>query len=92
MAAACGTAAQTWATMQDLTRSGQAEDVLDVIANGAISAPMFALKGPLMEKGTYAPAFPLKHAQKVSNPSEKWELFHPISPVASWLCIFSVES
>ncbi|KAG1673964.1 hypothetical protein FOA52_015720 [Chlamydomonas sp. UWO 241] len=40
------------------------KDVVDVIALGAIAAPMFAMKGPLMMHGNYAPAFPLKHQQK----------------------------
>ena len=31
---------------------------------GAIAAPMFALKGPTMVEGAYAPAFPLKHQLK----------------------------
>jgi len=39
-------------------------DLLDVMANGAVANPMFAMKGPLMEQANYAPAFPLKHAQK----------------------------
>lgn len=40
------------------------QDVLDVISLGAISSPMFTLKGPLMLKEKYDPAFPLKHQQK----------------------------
>jgi glyoxylate/succinic semialdehyde reductase len=40
------------------------QDVLDVLGLGAIAAPMFALKGPTMMNGSYAPAFPLKHQQK----------------------------
>lgn len=39
-------------------------DVLDVLAQGAVNNPMFQLKGPLMAKGKYSPAFPLKHMQK----------------------------
>ncbi|CAD6238189.1 unnamed protein product [Miscanthus lutarioriparius] len=35
-----------------------------VISQGAISAPMFSLKGPSMVKAAYATAFPLKHQQK----------------------------
>ncbi|RWW30755.1 hypothetical protein GW17_00004657 [Ensete ventricosum] len=31
---------------------------------GAIANPMFKLKGPAMIKGSYPPAFPLKHQQK----------------------------
>jgi 3-hydroxyisobutyrate dehydrogenase-like beta-hydroxyacid dehydrogenase len=40
------------------------EDYLDVVGAGAMNCPMFQLKGPLMNKGEYGPAFPLKHAQK----------------------------
>ena len=40
------------------------QDVVDVVALGAIAAPMFALKGPAMLARSYAPAFPLKHQQK----------------------------
>lgn len=39
-------------------------DVLEVLGLGAIAAPMFAMKGPTMIEGKYAPAFPLKHQQK----------------------------
>uniref|UniRef100_A0A7S0Y2Y1 3-hydroxyisobutyrate dehydrogenase-like NAD-binding domain-containing protein n=2 Tax=Hemiselmis andersenii TaxID=464988 RepID=A0A7S0Y2Y1_HEMAN len=42
----------------------KSEDVLDVMMNGAVANPMFALKGPLMSQGKYPTAFPLKHAQK----------------------------
>jgi len=38
--------------------------MLQVISLGAINAPMFALKGPNMIKGTFPQAFPLKHQQK----------------------------
>ena len=38
--------------------------MIDAIALGAIAAPMFALKGPTMVEGKFAPAFPLKHQQK----------------------------
>lgn len=31
---------------------------------GGVANPMFKLKGPAMIKGSYAPAFPLKHQQK----------------------------
>ncbi|PKA51248.1 Glyoxylate/succinic semialdehyde reductase 1 [Apostasia shenzhenica] len=34
------------------------------IDHGAIANPMFKLKGPAMIKGSYPPAFPLKHQQK----------------------------
>ncbi len=40
------------------------EDILDVLAQGAINNPMFQLKGPLMNGGNFTPAFPLKHMQK----------------------------
>lgn len=43
----------------------QQQDVLDVLALGAISCPMFAVKGPAMiARADYPPAFPLKHQQK----------------------------
>jgi len=29
-----------------------------------MAAPLFALKGPTIAKGSFAPAFPLKHQQK----------------------------
>lgn len=38
--------------------------LVEVISQGAISAPMFSLKGPSMVKAAYPPAFPLKHQQK----------------------------
>ncbi|KAK3164602.1 hypothetical protein QOZ80_1AG0021740 [Eleusine coracana subsp. coracana] len=38
--------------------------LVEVISQGAISAPMFSLKGPSMVKATYPTAFPLKHQQK----------------------------
>jgi 3-hydroxyisobutyrate dehydrogenase-like beta-hydroxyacid dehydrogenase len=31
------------------------QDLIDVIALGAINAPMFALKGPAMAKASYPP-------------------------------------
>ncbi len=40
------------------------EDIIDVLAQGAINNPMFQLKGPLMTQGNYGTAFPLKHMQK----------------------------
>lgn len=39
--------------------------LIKVIGQGAISAPMFAMKGPSMVEGQYPTAFPLKHQQKV---------------------------
>lgn len=39
-------------------------DILDVISQGAITSPMFQLKGPLMIEKNFATAFPLKHMQK----------------------------
>ncbi|XP_057826987.1 glyoxylate/succinic semialdehyde reductase 2, chloroplastic isoform X1 [Cryptomeria japonica] len=38
--------------------------LLEVVSQGAISSPMFSLKGPSMVKSSYNPAFPLKHQQK----------------------------
>lgn len=38
--------------------------VVEVISQGAISSPMFSLKGPSMVKAQYPTAFPLKHQQK----------------------------
>lgn len=38
--------------------------LVEVISQGAISAPMFSMKGPSMVKASYATAFPLKHQQK----------------------------
>jgi 3-hydroxyisobutyrate dehydrogenase-like beta-hydroxyacid dehydrogenase len=40
--------------------------LVEVISQGAISAPMFSLKGPSMVKAAYPTAFPLKHQQKVA--------------------------
>lgn len=42
----------------------QAGDLLDVLAAGALANPMFAVKGPAMVQGEFAPAFPLKHMEK----------------------------
>lgn len=36
-----------------------------VVSQGAISAPMYSLKGPSMIQSLYPTAFPLKHQQKV---------------------------
>jgi len=38
--------------------------IVQVVGQGAIAAPMFAMKGPSMIKGSYPPAFALKHQQK----------------------------
>ncbi|KAI3951328.1 hypothetical protein MKW92_031026 [Papaver armeniacum] len=38
--------------------------LVEVVSQGAISAPMFSMKGPSMIKGVYPTAFPLKHQQK----------------------------
>ncbi|XP_010262073.1 PREDICTED: glyoxylate/succinic semialdehyde reductase 2, chloroplastic [Nelumbo nucifera] len=38
--------------------------LVEVISQGAISAPMFSTKGPSMVQATYPTAFPLKHQQK----------------------------
>eukprot|EP00667_Euglena_gracilis_P014550 EG_transcript_15075 len=40
------------------------KDLLEVIGLGAISSPMFTLKGPAMAERRYPTAFPLKHQQK----------------------------
>lgn len=40
------------------------QDLLSILDLGAMSNPMFKLKGPAMIKGTYPAAFPLKHQQK----------------------------
>lgn len=39
-------------------------EVLDVLAEGAMNNPMFQLKGPLMSAENFTPAFPLHHMQK----------------------------
>ncbi len=41
-----------------------AETLLQVFSQGAIDNPMFSMKGPLMARGEYPTAFPLKHMQK----------------------------
>eukprot|EP00568_Trieres_chinensis_P000300 CAMPEP_0183307518 /NCGR_PEP_ID=MMETSP0160_2-20130417/17791_1 /TAXON_ID=2839 ORGANISM="Odontella Sinensis, Strain Grunow 1884" /NCGR_SAMPLE_ID=MMETSP0160_2 /ASSEMBLY_ACC=CAM_ASM_000250 /LENGTH=308 /DNA_ID=CAMNT_0025471123 /DNA_START=138 /DNA_END=1064 /DNA_ORIENTATION=+ len=38
--------------------------MIEVIGQGAIQSPVYALKGPKMVKGDHAPNFPLKHAHK----------------------------
>ncbi|KAG9154973.1 hypothetical protein Leryth_012160 [Lithospermum erythrorhizon] len=38
--------------------------LVEVISQGAISAPMYSMKGPSMVKSSYPTAFPLKHQQK----------------------------
>lgn len=38
--------------------------MLEVISQGAIACPVFAMKGPKMIAGDHAPNFPLKHAAK----------------------------
>lgn len=42
----------------------EASTIIEVISQGAISSPMFAMKGPSMIKESFSPAFPLKHQQK----------------------------
>ena len=39
-------------------------EILDVIAQGAINSPLFQFKGPLMIQEDFTAAFPLKHMQK----------------------------
>lgn len=38
--------------------------LLEVLSEGAVANPMFALKGPLMVGSNFSPAFPLKHMHK----------------------------
>ncbi|WCJ39502.1 glyoxylate reductase 2 [Euphorbia peplus] len=38
--------------------------LVEVVSQGAISAPMYSMKGPSMIKSQYPTAFPLKHQQK----------------------------
>eukprot|EP00271_Cylindrocystis_brebissonii_P014275 TRINITY_DN35584_c0_g1_i1.p1 TRINITY_DN35584_c0_g1~~TRINITY_DN35584_c0_g1_i1.p1 ORF type:complete len:388 (+),score=60.37 TRINITY_DN35584_c0_g1_i1:134-1297(+) len=38
--------------------------IVEVVGQGAVAAPMFSMKAPGMLKGSFAPAFPLKHQQK----------------------------
>jgi 3-hydroxyisobutyrate dehydrogenase-like beta-hydroxyacid dehydrogenase len=38
--------------------------MMEVIGQGAIACPMFAMKGPKMMAGDHAPNFPLRHATK----------------------------
>nr|CAD1824266.1 unnamed protein product [Ananas comosus var. bracteatus] len=38
--------------------------LIEVVSQGAISAPMYSVKGPSMVKAAYPTAFPLKHQQK----------------------------
>lgn len=38
--------------------------MIEVISQGAIASPLFALKGPKMIAGDHAPNFPLRHASK----------------------------
>jgi 3-hydroxyisobutyrate dehydrogenase-like beta-hydroxyacid dehydrogenase len=38
--------------------------MMEVIGQGAIASPMFAMKGPKMMAGDHAPNFPLRHATK----------------------------
>ena len=40
------------------------DKMLEVIGQGAIASPMYALKGPKMLKKDHAPNFPLEHAHK----------------------------
>ena len=41
-----------------------AKTMIEVISQGAVACPMFALKGPKMIEQDYAPNFPLRHATK----------------------------
>jgi len=40
------------------------QDLSSILELGAMSNPMFKLKGPLMAKGDFPPNFPLKHQTK----------------------------
>lgn len=40
------------------------DTMLEVIGQGAVQSPMYALKGPKMLRGDHAPNFPLQHAHK----------------------------
>jgi 3-hydroxyisobutyrate dehydrogenase-like beta-hydroxyacid dehydrogenase len=42
----------------------EGEQILDVLASGAIDNPMFTGKGSLVLEDNYSPAFPLKHMHK----------------------------
>ncbi|XP_031399914.1 glyoxylate/succinic semialdehyde reductase 2, chloroplastic isoform X2 [Punica granatum] len=41
--------------------------LVEVVSHGAISAPMYKLKGPSMVQSQYPTAFPLKHQQKLNH-------------------------
>ncbi|CAN0878045.1 Glyoxylate/succinic semialdehyde reductase 2, chloroplastic [Linum grandiflorum] len=40
--------------------------LVEVLSQGAVSAPMYSMKGPSMIKASYPTAFPLKHQQKAT--------------------------
>jgi len=42
----------------------ESEDLLEVLAAGALANPMFAIKGAQIGRDEFDPAFPLKHMQK----------------------------
>lgn len=63
-----------------------------VIAQGAIASPMFAMKGPSMVAGKFAPAFPLKHQQKVSYFTRQSELRALVPDSAFLCCLFLLSS
>lgn len=44
-----------------------ADTMMEVISQGAITSPVYSLKGPKMVAKDHAPNFPLKHATKVRN-------------------------
>ncbi|MCI19223.1 glyoxylate/succinic semialdehyde reductase, partial [Trifolium medium] len=44
--------------------------LVEVISQGAISAPMYSMKGPSMIQSHYPTAFPLKHQQKAKSVSQ----------------------
>ena len=39
-------------------------DMLEIVSLGAMSCPMYSLKGPSMVEDSFPPAFPLKHQAK----------------------------
>lgn len=60
--------------------------VFQVISQGAISSPMYSMKGPSMVQSLYPTAFPLKHQQKVQNLSTRF-IYRGIHYI-SWQQIF----
>lgn len=61
---------------------------LQVVSQGAISAPMYSLKGPSMIQSLYPTAFPLKHQQKVCQVA--FIALHTIEPLESLTLTYKV--